>query len=67
MRENLTIDEQITNLDIIEFGHGVDGNFNGFYIQPKIMKLSYINSHADITDFIKKVEIIMKLNKVLLE
>ena len=31
------------------------------------MKLSFINSHGDINDFIKKVEIIMRLNKVLLE
>lgn len=54
-------------MDIIEFGHSVEGNFNGFYIQPKLMKLSFINSHGDINDFIKKVEIVMRLNKVLLE
>jgi len=31
------------------------------------MKLAFINSHGDIKDFIQKIEVIMKLNKVVLE
>jgi hypothetical protein len=36
--------EKIPIRELLEFGYGIDGNFNGFYIQPKLMKIAFIQS-----------------------